>query len=240
MKLTIVIPTYNEAENIKKIIVGIADALEHTEYNKKYSILVVDDESPDNTGGIAEELGRKYPVFVVHRKGKRGYGEACKEGFRRAIKNSNIIMTMDSDLSHDPVMIPFFIRKIEKGYDMVIGSRYIPGGKIQNWSILRRLMSKSANFFTKIMLGLPVSDCTSGYRAYRKEVLSSINLDNVFADGYSFLEELLYITHTKNYKIAEIPICFIERQYGASKLSKKEMVKFIMTLVRLKRGDYAK
>ncbi len=240
MMLTVVIPTYNEAENIKKIISEIADALEHTEYHKKYSLLVVDDESSDNTGGIAEELGKKYPVEVVHRKGKRGYGEACKEGFRRAINNSDIIMTMDCDLSHDPVVIPFFIRKIEEGYDVVIGSRYISGGKIQNWSLIRRVMSKSANFFTKLILGLPVSDCTSGYRAYKREVLSSFDFDKIFAEGYSFLEEILYASFKAGYRITEIPICFVERQYGASKLSKKEMVKFIITLVRLKRGNYAK
>ncbi|MFA6889025.1 MAG: polyprenol monophosphomannose synthase [Candidatus Woesearchaeota archaeon] len=240
MKITIVIPTYNEAENIKKIIVGIADTLKYTEYHKKYCILIVDDESPDNTGNIAEELGKKYPVKVIHRKAKRGYGEACKEGFKQAITNSDIIMTMDCDLSHDPIVIPFFIRKIEEGYDMVIGSRYILGGKIQNWSTMRRLMSKSANFFTKFLLRLPVSDCTSGYRAYKKEVLATVNLENIFADGYSFLEELLYATFQAGYKITEIPIVFIERQYGASKLSKKEMIKFIMTLIRLKRGNYAK
>jgi dolichol-phosphate mannosyltransferase len=240
MKITIVIPTYNEAENIKKIITEIAQAVDHTEYKSKYTILIVDDMSPDNTGKLAEELGKKYSVKVIHRTGRRGYGEACKEGFKKAIPSSDIIMTMDSDLSHDPIVIPFFIRAIIAGNDVVIGSRYILGGKIQNWSFILRIISKSANFFTKCILGLPVSDCTSGYRAYKKEVLANIELDKIFAEGYSFLEELLYISFQKKCKIAEIPICFVERQYGASKLSKKEMVKFIMTLIRLKRGNYAK
>lgn len=238
--VTIVIPTYNEAENIEKIIIGISNALDHTKYGKSYMICVVDDNSPDNTGEIAEKLAKKYPVDVIHRTGKRGYGEACKEGFKHAVVHSDVIITMDCDLSHDPRVIPFFIKKIEQGCDVVIGSRYIAGGKIQNWSVLRRIISKSANFFTKMILGLPVSDCTSGYRAYKTEVLKKIGVEKIFADGYSFLEELLYASYRAGYVIAEIPICFVERQYGASKLSKKEMLKFIMTIVRLKRGKYAK
>lgn len=233
-QIAIVIPTYNEAENVGKLIPLIHDYMSRAGYKNHYHSVIVDDDSPDQTGAIAEQLAKKYPVYVIHRSGKKGYGEACKEGFQYAVQIADVIITMDSDLSHDPKELPLFIKQLEQGNDIIIGSRYIDGGKIENWSLLRRLMSKSANLFTKKFLQLPVSDCTSGYRCYKKVVLKNEDIQQITANGYSFLEELLYKSYQKGYKIAEIPICFIERRYGSSKLSKKEIIKFLFTVIRLK------
>lgn len=233
-QIAIVIPTYNEAENVKNLIPLIHKHMLHAGYGNRYHCVIVDDNSPDQTGLIAEELAQTYPVRVIHRSGKRGYGEACKEGFRYAIQKADVIITMDSDLSHDPKELPLLIKQLEQGNDIIIGSRYREGGKIENWSLLRRFMSKSANLFTKKLLHLPVSDCTSGYRSYKKEVLKNKEVQQITANGYSFLEELLFTSYQKGYKIAEIPICFVERQYGSSKLSKKEIMKFLFTVIRLK------
>lgn len=233
-KIAIVIPTYNEAENVRKLIPLIHEHMRHAGYGNRYHCVIVDDNSPDQTGQIVEELAQKYPVHVIHRVGKKGYGEACKEGFTYAIGNADVIISMDCDLSHDPKELPVIIKTLEQGYDLVIGSRYRPGGKIENWSFSRRLMSKYANLFTKKLLHLPVSDCTSGYRGYKKEVLINAEVQHITAEGYSFLEEVLFKAYQKRYKIAEIPICFVERKYGASKLSKKEIMKFLLTLIRLK------
>ncbi len=233
-QIAIVIPTYNEAENVRKLIPLIHDHMNRAGHGNHYHCVIVDDNSPDQTGTIAEQLAKKYPVHVLHRSGKKGYGEACKEGFRYAIQKADVIITMDSDLSHDPKELSLLIMSLEKGNDIIIGSRYIAGGKIENWSLLRRFMSKSANLFTKKILKLPVSDCTSGYRCYKKEVLKNEEIQRITANGYSFLEELLYASYKKGYKIVEIPICFVERRYGSSKLSKKEIMKFLFTLIRLK------
>lgn len=220
--------------NVQEIIKKIYETLLYTEYAKRYRICIVDDNSPDNTGKIAEKLHKKYPVDVIHRLGKRGYGAACKEGLKNALLKSNIIVTMDCDFSHNPVYLPFFLEKINEGYDVVIGSRYINGGEIKNWSLMRRIMSKFANKFTRFFLDMPVSDCTSGFRVYKKEVLEGVGIEKIQAEGYSFLEEILYAANHLRYKITEIPILFVERRSGASKLSKKEMMHFIITIIKLK------
>ncbi len=227
--ISVVIPTYNESKNIGIIIPKIDDSLK----NYSYQIVIVDDDSPDGTGQIADGLSNKYPVKVIHRRENKGYGEACKEGFRFAIKNSDYIITMDCDLSHDPTVIPEMIKKAEK-YDVIIGSRYIKGGKIENWGLYRKIVSKVANVFTRFFLGISIKDCTSGFRFYKSKVLKIIDIDSINSNGYSFLEEILYRCYKKGFKISEVPITFKDRINGKSKLSKKEIFKFIITLIKLR------
>ncbi len=237
-KIGIIIPTYNESENIISIIPLISKAIADLNISRNngynYEIYVIDDNSPDKTSDKAKALCNKYPITVIVRSEKKGYGEASKVGFHTALQTCDLIITIDCDLSHDPKEIPNLVKKIEEGYDLVIGSRYVDGGSIKNWPFIRRVMSKFANIITVLFLGLPVKDCTSGYRCYKKNVLEEVGLLTIMSDGYSFLEELLFNTSQKNFKICEIPICFVERIHGKSKLSKKEMFKFIVTIICLK------
>jgi len=231
--VTIILPTYNEASNIKIIIPKITKVMKSTT-KKPFEIFVVDDNSPDGTGEIAEKLSKKYPVRVIHRTKNKGYGESCKEGFKLALKNSEYIVTMDCDLSHNPESIPQMMQKAKQGYDIVVGSRYIKGGKIENWGLHRRIMSKGANTFTRYFLGIPINDCTSGFRYYKAGVLKSIDLGSIRSNGYSFLEEIMYKCYKKGFKIAQVPIVYKERVKGKSKLSKKELYKFLFTILKLR------
>ncbi len=228
--LSIVIPTYNEAENVMKLIPKIHSELKGI----KYQVIISDDNSPDGTGRIAIALSKKYPVKVINRTKNRGYGESCKDGFKLAFKDSDYIATMDCDLSHNPEAIPRMLAKAKQGFDIVVGSRYIKEGGTENWGLHRKIMSRGANIFTRHLLGIPVNDCTSGFRLYKKEVLKKINLDKIHSNGYSFLEELLFMLYKRGFNIGEVPIIFKERVKGKSKLSKKEMFKFILTTLRLR------
>lgn len=231
MKLCIIIPTYNEANNIRFIVERIFGL------NLDAHIVIVDDNSPDGTGEIAEQLRMEFKprVHVIHRPGKLGLGSAYLAGFDYALKNlkPKYILTMDADLSHSPDVIPDFIKKMDEGYDVVVGSRYIPGGGVE-WQLYRRILSRGANLFAKTMLGFNVHDLTGAFRCYSREVLEGIDCSKINSDGFSFMEEILYLCKKANYKITEIPILFRERQKGKSKLSKLEMVKFFLTIVRLR------
>ncbi len=231
--ISIVIPTYNEAENITKLIPMIHKVLK----NVGYQVIISDDNSPDGTGRIADELSKRYPIKVIHRMEDRGFGKSIKDGFRLAMKNSEYIISMDCDLSHDPIKIKEMLKKAKQGYDVVIGSRYVKEGKIGNWPLHRRMMSKGANLFTKFLLGMPVNDCTAGFRCYKRGVLEAIDINSIKTDGYSLLEEIMYRIHKKGFRIAEIPITFIDRRRGESKLSKREIYKFLFTLTKLKIKD---
>lgn len=229
-KISIVIPTYNERRNIPILIKKIFALGLNTK------IIVVDDSSPDGTGKIADKLAKKYKnkIFVIHRKGKFGLGTAYIAGFKRAIKEGfDLIFSMDGDLSHNPKYIPDFLKKINLGYDIVLGSRYIKGGDF-SLNIKRKIISKSANLFAKWMLNMDVNDLTTGYKCYKRRVLESINLDYIKSDGYSFLEEILFLCKKKGFKMAETPIIFTLRKEGKSKLAKKEIIKFFLTVLRLK------
>jgi len=233
-KIAITIPTYNEAKNIERLIEGIL------EQRVDSKIIIVDDNSPDGTADLAEELAKKYreKIFVIRRESKLGIGSAYVTGFKYAMDelNSDLILSMDADWSHDPKYLPDFVKKINEGYDVVVGSRYVDGGDILNWNIRRRLISRGANQFARHMLGLNISDLTTGYRCYKKETLKSIGLDNIKSNGYSFLEEILFLCKEKGFRIGETPIVFVERRNGKSKLSKKEMIKFFITILRLQFG----
>ena len=216
MKGVVVVPTYNERENIEELIEKTLST------SPDIDILIVDDNSPVGTGEIAEKIAKENPrVKVLHRPGKMGLGSAYVEGFKWALKKGyDFIMEMDADFSHNPEDIPRFIEKI-KEYDLVIGSRYTDGVSVVNWPISRLLLSYFANIYARTVTGVPIMDLTGGFKCFRREVLESINLDTIMSDGYAFQIEMNYRAYKKGFRITEIPIIFIERRAGSSKMSKK-------------------
>ncbi len=227
---TVIVPTYNEKENLERLARSIlAQPIAP-------NLLVVDDNSPDGTGEIAEALAAEFPrrVAVIHRAGKLGLGSAYIAGFRRAMEaQSDYIITMDADFSHPPDAIPALVAKAEQGYDLVIGSRYVKGGRIEGWPWPRYILSWGANAFAHTLLGLHAHDATGGFRCYRRTVLASIPLDTIFSNGYSFLIEMLYYVQQGNWRIGEIPITFTNRVEGKSKVSSAEIYKALYTVGKL-------
>ncbi len=227
----VIIPTYNEAENIKKIINEI---LKNTNANYLFNVLVVDDNSPDGTSAIVEEM-KNENVYLIKREKKSGLGTAYVEGFKFAInKGYDFVFEMDADFSHDPKYLPEFLENIEKGYDLVVGSRYVNGISVINWPIRRLLLSYFANIYTRIVTGLKVHDTTAGFMCYRVDKLKQIELDNVKSNGYSFQIEMKFKFFKKGFKIIEIPILFIERRAGVSKMSKKVVFEAMIMVWKLK------
>lgn len=218
-KTLIIIPTYNEADNIKNIISRIIKL-----NIPDLAILVVDDNSPDGTGKAVKKICEKDSrIRLIQRDSKLGLGTAYVAGFKYAIeKGFDYVFEIDADFSHDPGDIPKFLEKIDS-FDLVIGSRYIVGVNVVNWPLSRLLLSLSANWYTRIITGLPVHDCTSGYRCFRKSVLESINLDEIHSDGYSFQIEMTFKAWKKNFRILELPIVFTDRVKGNSKMTRKVM-----------------
>lgn len=231
MKSLIVIPTFNEEKNIREIVPGILGL------NKKFHILIVDDNSPDKTGETADKLSQKYPreVFVLHRKEKMGIGVAYISGFKWALKmDYDLIFQMDADGSHNPKFLIDFFEKI-KEYDLVVGSRYC-GGKIRvkNWGIKRLFLSILGNLYARIITGIPISDATAGFKCFRRKILETIDLDNILSEGYSFQIEMNWHAHRAGFKIAEIPIVFYERKHGKSKLSANIIREALWVLWKIK------
>lgn len=216
MKTLVIIPTYNEQENIREIVPEVL------EKDHSIDILIVDDNSPDGTGQIADEMAQENPrMRVLHREEKAGLGTAYKTGFRYALENGyDYVFEMDADFSHDPKYIPDFFKAI-KDADLVLGSRYISGVNVINWPISRLLLSYYANVYTRWVTGLPVKDATGGFKCFRREVLEKIDLDQVQSEGYSFQIEMSLRAWKKGFKIKEIPIVFEDRRVGQSKMSKK-------------------
>jgi dolichol-phosphate mannosyltransferase len=231
MKTLIIIPTYNEYENLRPLLDTVFSNAPRTD------ILIVDDNSPDGTGELADKLHEEDPrVNVLHRSGKLGLGTAYVAGFKYAIEHSyDAAFEMDADFSHDPRYLPDFLNAIDHA-DLVIGSRYIPGGSTPNWSFLRRCISGCGNIFARFMLNMPVHDCTAGYRCYRREVLESIDLDTVQSQGYAFQVEMAYRVLRQGFKIVEIPIVFMDRRIGKSKMSRKIVLEAFTYVVRAKLG----
>lgn len=227
-----IIPTYNERNNIPKLVSQILNL------ERVHTLLVVDDNSPDGTGQVVDHLSRSYPqVQVIHRPGKLGLGTAYKAGFRYTLSHDyDTIVTMDADFSHSPEYLPRFFSYIEK-YDLVIGSRYISGGTIVNWRLIRKIMSKSANIVATNLLGFQLKDCTSGYRCYRRALLEAVDFESIKSDGYSFLVEILYKCYQGGANVKEFPIIFKDRYNGKSKISRKEIFKGMLTILRLKFQD---
>lgn len=211
-KVVVITPTYNEKDNLPVLI----EAIFGLGLNG-ISMLVVDDNSPDETGKIAERYAKKYPLKVLHRKEKMGLGTAYVEGFNDVLKGDfKYIILIDADMSHDPKDIKKLLEKIIN-YDLVIGSRYVKGGKTVNWSFMRKLISRFGNIYSKAILSLPYNDLTSGYRCFRREVLEKIDFDSLSSVGYGFTIETIYHADKNGFRIVEIPITFSERESGKSK-----------------------
>jgi len=232
LQVAVIIPTYNEKENIEALVTQLLTL------PTGVHVIVVDDNSPDGTGEIAERLavesnGR---ADVIHRPGKLGLGGAYIAGFKRALAEGfDLICTMDADFSHNPRYIPSIVDKISQGYDLVIGSRYVPGGGATGCTFDRKLLSWGANAFARTMLGLRAHDTTAGFRCYRREVLEEVGMDEIKASGYSFLIEMLYRIHRHGRQVGEIPIIFENRRLGTSKISKDEVIRAMGTVLRLAR-----
>jgi len=215
VRALVIIPTYNEHDNIQKIVREVLSVSDHTE------VLIVDDNSPDGTGRVADEMAKaSHRVHAMHRAGKLGLGSAYIEGFRYAMSNGyDYVFEMDADFSHDPREIPNFLDAIVK-YDVVVGSRYVGGVRILNWPIKRLMLSYGASMYTRMITGLKLIDCTSGFKCFRREVLESLNLDKIHSDGYSFQIEMSFLCQKKGFRLKEIPIVFADRKEGTSKMNK--------------------
>lgn len=211
-RITVVIPTYNERENLP----DIADAV----IRHGYRLLVVDDASPDGTGSIADQLAAAEPMIsVLHRHRKEGLGPAYGAGFDLALdQGAEILIQMDADFSHDPADLPRLVEAIGAGADVAIGSRYVPGGSTPDWPLPRRLISKGGNLYARLMLGLPLRDVTAGYRAYRDEALRVLPYREARASGYGFQVEMALRTHGAGMRVVEVPITFRDRTRGTSKM----------------------
>lgn len=237
---TIVLPTYNEKENIEKLI----DALEKTFQKTPHwtmSILVVDDNSPDGTGEIVEKMQKTLANLHLIRGAKKGLGEAYKRGFAHALAHLNpeYIFEMDADFQHDPHAIPQFLKAAEVGNEFIIGSRYIPGGDCPNWEFKRKLYSWLANVGARILAGIRgINDCTSGYRCIKSSFLKNLGVEKLKSNGYAFQLTLLHAATKKHLKIVEIPILFHSRQKGSSKLGKKDIWEFFFNAMTLRFRRY--
>ncbi len=228
-KSIVIIPTYNEISNIRKLIPDLIGRYPDID------ILIVDDNSPDGTGDYVEEYSKNDErVHLLKRPGKLGLGTAYVEGFKYILKNGyDVAIQMDADFSHDPKDINAFLEAIEK-YDLIIGSRYIQGVNVINWPMQRLLLSYFANQYTKVVTGLPVKDSTGGFKCFRREVLEAINLDNIRSNGYSFQIEMNFKAWKKGFKIHEVPIIFMDRVHGRSKMSKKIVREAVIMVWKLR------
>jgi dolichol-phosphate mannosyltransferase len=229
MQVSVIVPTYNEKENIESLTTQLL-AL-----STKVHIIVVDDNSPDGTGEIADQLAAENDgrVSVIHRPCKLGLGTAYVAGFKEALaKGADLVCSMDADFSHNPRYIPKIVDKINQRYDLVIGSRYVWGGG-STQPLDRKVFSWGANTVTRVLLGLHAHDTTAGFRCYRRQVLQSLDLDSIKSSGYSFLFEMLFRVEQHGWKVGEVSIIFEDRRLGASKISRNEIIKALMLVLRL-------
>ncbi len=221
MKATICLPTYNEVENLERML----RALEPTGAR----VLVIDDNSPDGTGELADRLAAELShVDVLHRPQKQGLGPAYVAGFRRALADgAELVLEMDCDFSHDPNDVPRLIAATQDGADLALGSRYVEGGKIGDWGRVRRLVSAGGSWYARAWLGVPVRDLTGGFKCYRRAVLEAIPLDEIDAHGYAFQIETTYRALRRGLRVVEVPITFVDRTAGGSKMSKSIVLEAI-------------
>jgi dolichol-phosphate mannosyltransferase len=226
----VVLPTYNEAENLARLLRELRGLPGDVD------VLVIDDGSPDGTGRIADELaGSDKGIRVVHRTQKLGLGTAYVAGFQFGLKNGyRYLCTMDADFSHPPQSLPQLLDRAAAGAGLVIGSRYVPGGRVVGSTLPRRLISYAANWLAHAILGIRARDCTAGFRCYRRQVLQSINLGLILSNGYSFLIEMAYYCERAGVPIAEVPITFVNRTAGTSKISRAEILRALYTVIRLR------
>ncbi len=213
-RAVVCLPTYNEHENLEPMLRALGD--------KGVRILVIDDNSPDGTGELADRLASELDyVDVLHRERKEGLGPAYLAGFRRALADgADLILEMDCDFSHDPADVPRLLAAAEEGADLVLGSRYVKGGAVRNWGVLRRFVSAGGSFYARVLLGTQLRDLTGGFKCYRRRVLETIDLDAVDSKGYAFQIETTYRALRAGFSVVEIPITFADREVGGSKMSK--------------------
>ncbi|MGH9904739.1 MAG: polyprenol monophosphomannose synthase [Pyrinomonadaceae bacterium] len=230
MKAIAIVPTFNERANLAELVDRIA------KYAPDLHVLIVDDNSPDGTGQLADEISRRYPdrIFVLHRKKKEGLGKAYVEGFKQVLKDDyEYILQMDADLSHDPKYLPDFFEKIQN-HDLVVGSRYLKGISVVNWDLKRLILSKTATNYVRFVTGMPFTDCTSGFKCWRREALEAVGFEDAFSSGYVFLVEMKYKAYRKGLRVAEVPIIFVERKSGDSKLDWKVTCEAIWRVLKLR------
>jgi dolichol-phosphate mannosyltransferase len=217
-RVLVVTPTYNERDNLPVLVRQVLDR------GPDFSVLVVDDASPDGTGAVADALAAEFPgrVHVLHRTGKRGLGRSYVDALSQAVTmDVDIVCQMDADFSHDPQYLPDMVRGLtEGGHDLVIGSRYLNGVSVVNWPLRRLILSTFANNYVRTITGLPARDCTSGYRCWRREALAKLPLRQFVSDGYAFLVEMLFEAMGMGLRIGEVPIIYVERREGQSKMSR--------------------
>ena len=232
LKAVVVIPTYNERDNIEKLV---AEVLRQGD---GVHLIVVDDNSPDGTGEIADRLAATTDrISVLHRAGKLGLGSAYREGFAVALNmQADYIVEMDADFSHDPAILPGFFALMKK-YDVVIGSRYLNGISVVNWPLRRLMLSYFASVYTRFITGLQLADCTSGFKCFKREVIEAIDLDRIKSDGYSFQIEMNYRAMELGFNLGEIPIIFIDRHAGSSKMSRRIVWEAVFMVWKLKIGS---
>jgi dolichol-phosphate mannosyltransferase len=230
MRAIAVVPTFNERANLEELVEKVSQFAPHLH------MLIVDDSSPDGTGELADELSRKNPdrIFVLHRDKKEGLGKAYVDGFRQVLKDDyEYIVQMDADLSHDPSHLPHFFEQIQN-HDLVFGSRYLQGISVVNWDLKRLILSKAATNYVRMVTGMPFTDATSGYKCWRRAALEAIGFEDVFSSGYVFLVEMKYKAYRKGFRIAEVPIVFVERKSGNSKLDWRVTWEAIWGVLRLR------
>jgi dolichol-phosphate mannosyltransferase len=217
-KALVIVPTYNEAENVRELVPAILSQ------GPEFEVLIVDDNSPDGTGQIVEEMSVSEPrLHVLRRPGKTGLGTAYVDGFRYALRHDyDYVFEMDADFSHDPNSLPDFIRAAEAdNVDLVLGSRYLNGVTVVNWPLSRLILSYGANVYTKLVTWMPVNDATGGFKCFRRRVLEALDLNHVHSDGYGFQIEMSFKAWRKKFRLKEIPITFTDRRVGISKMNRK-------------------
>jgi dolichol-phosphate mannosyltransferase len=230
---TVCLPTYNERENLERMVRALGEV--------GVRVLVIDDNSPDGTGAIAVRLAQELDyVAVLHRERKEGLGPAYLAGFERALAGgAELILEMDCDFSHDPKDVPRLIAAAERGADLVIGSRYVPGGSIPNWGLLRRFVSRGGCVYAQVMLQTRVRDLTGGFKCYRRTVLESIDLGAIHSKGYAFQIETTYRALRKGFRVVEIPITFVDREEGGSKMSQAIVLEAVWKVPALRAAALA-
>jgi dolichol-phosphate mannosyltransferase len=213
-KAVVCLPTYNEHENLERMLRALG--------GKDVRVLVIDDNSPDGTGELAERLAQELGyVDVLRRERKEGLGPAYLAGFRRALADgAELVLEMDCDFSHDPNEVPRLLEAVDRGADLALGSRYVPGGGVRNWGLLRRLISAGGSFYARVILGVKIRDLTGGFKCYRRAVLETIDLDSIESKGYAFQIETTYRVLRAGFQVVEVPITFADREVGGSKMSK--------------------
>jgi len=229
MMIVVIVPTYNEASNLGKLVPRIL------EQGEAFHVLVVDDNSPDGTGRLADEMAAAEPrVHVLHRPGKAGLGTAYIAGFRWALSHgADFILEMDADLSHDPAALPRFMQAIE-GADLVLGSRYVPGGGVRNWPLVRQIISRGGSLYSRLILGVRIRDLTGGFKCFRRQVLETIDLGSIETSGYAFQIEMTYRALRAGFRVREIPIIFVDRVDGQSKMSSRVFTEAVLAVWKLR------